>query len=71
MSLNLEQYVPEFHAQNVNGERLLQLDSSKLKVICLMVLEIKFRILFVTRKYVVMENTRLERTEEAQSSNNE
>lgn len=33
MSLNLEQYVSEFSAQNINGEHLLQLDGSKLKVI--------------------------------------
>ncbi|XP_042327731.1 neurabin-1 isoform X2 [Sceloporus undulatus] len=33
MSLNLEQYVPEFSAQNINGERLLQLDGSKLKAL--------------------------------------
>ncbi|XP_062979160.1 neurabin-1 [Elgaria multicarinata webbii] len=33
MSLNLEQCVPEFSAQNINGERLLQLDSSKLKAL--------------------------------------
>ncbi|XP_060104510.1 neurabin-1 isoform X7 [Heteronotia binoei] len=33
MSLNLEQYVSEFSAQNVNGERLLQLDGSKLKAL--------------------------------------
>ncbi|XP_077160644.1 neurabin-1 isoform X2 [Paroedura picta] len=33
MSQNLEQYVPEFSAQNVNGERLLQLDGSKLKAL--------------------------------------
>lgn len=32
MSLNLEQYVSEFSAQNINGEHLLQLDGSKLKV---------------------------------------
>lgn len=32
MSLNLEQYVSEFSAHNVNGEHLLQLDGSKLKV---------------------------------------
>ncbi|KFO56262.1 Neurabin-1, partial [Corvus brachyrhynchos] len=31
MSLNLEQYVSEFSAQNINGEHLLQLDGSKLK----------------------------------------
>nr|XP_028606939.1 neurabin-1 isoform X6 [Podarcis muralis] len=33
MSLNLEQYVPEFTAQNINGERLVQLDGSKLKAL--------------------------------------
>ncbi|XP_053122012.1 neurabin-1 isoform X11 [Hemicordylus capensis] len=33
MSLNLEQYIPEFNAQNMNGERLLQLDGSKLKAL--------------------------------------
>ncbi|XP_054240717.1 neurabin-1 isoform X3 [Indicator indicator] len=33
MSLNLEQYVSEFSAQNVNGEYLLQLDGSKLKAL--------------------------------------
>ncbi|XP_054846990.1 neurabin-1 isoform X1 [Eublepharis macularius] len=33
MSLNLDQYVPEFSAQNVNGERLLRLDGSKLKAL--------------------------------------
>uniref|UniRef100_A0A8D0H5N2 SAM domain-containing protein n=1 Tax=Sphenodon punctatus TaxID=8508 RepID=A0A8D0H5N2_SPHPU len=33
MSLNLEQYVPEFSVQNINGERLLQLDGSKLKAL--------------------------------------
>lgn len=33
MSLNFEQYVSEFTAQNINGEHLLQLDGSKLKVI--------------------------------------
>lgn len=32
-SLNLEQYVSEFSAQNINGEHLLQLDGNKLKVI--------------------------------------
>lgn len=38
MSLNLEQYVSEFSAQNITGEQLLQLDGNKLKVknyICL------------------------------------
>ncbi|NWZ63728.1 NEB1 protein, partial [Acrocephalus arundinaceus] len=33
MSLNLEQYVSEFNAQNINGEHLLQLDGSKLKAL--------------------------------------
>ncbi|NXN98566.1 NEB1 protein, partial [Rhinopomastus cyanomelas] len=33
MSLNLEQYVAEFSAQNINGEHLLQLDGSKLKAL--------------------------------------
>ncbi|KAJ6666641.1 hypothetical protein lerEdw1_020365, partial [Lerista edwardsae] len=33
MSLNLEQYVPEFSAQNINGERLIQLDGTKLKAL--------------------------------------
>ncbi|XP_058152947.1 neurabin-1 isoform X2 [Dasypus novemcinctus] len=33
MSLNLEQYVSEFSAQNVTGEQLLQLDGSKLKAL--------------------------------------
>ncbi|XP_030366905.1 neurabin-1 isoform X2 [Strigops habroptila] len=33
MSLNLEQYVSEFSAQNINGEHLLQLDGSKLKAL--------------------------------------
>ncbi|XP_072859298.2 neurabin-1 isoform X2 [Pogona vitticeps] len=33
ISLNLEQYVPEFNAQNINGEHLLQLDGSKLKAL--------------------------------------
>uniref|UniRef100_A0A8C8S626 Neurabin-1 n=1 Tax=Pelusios castaneus TaxID=367368 RepID=A0A8C8S626_9SAUR len=33
MSLNLEQYVSEFTAQNINGEHLLQLDGSKLKAL--------------------------------------
>jgi neurabin len=32
MSLNLEQYVSEFSAQNISGEQLLQLDGNKLKV---------------------------------------
>ncbi|XP_049640411.1 LOW QUALITY PROTEIN: neurabin-1 [Suncus etruscus] len=31
MSLNLEQYVSEFNAQNITGEQLLQLDGNKLK----------------------------------------
>ncbi|XP_050797647.1 neurabin-1 isoform X4 [Gopherus flavomarginatus] len=33
MSLNFEQYVSEFTAQNINGEHLLQLDGSKLKTL--------------------------------------
>ncbi|KAM5203622.1 neurabin-1 isoform 11-T22 [Hipposideros larvatus] len=33
MSLNLEQYVPEFSAQNITGEQLLQLDGNKLKAL--------------------------------------
>ncbi|XP_062839920.1 neurabin-1 isoform X7 [Anolis carolinensis] len=33
VSLNLEQYVPEFSTQNINGERLLQMDGSKLKAL--------------------------------------
>ncbi|XP_059027144.1 neurabin-1 isoform X9 [Mustela lutreola] len=33
MSLNLEQYVSEFSAQNVTGEQLLQLDGNKLKAL--------------------------------------
>ncbi|NWR44415.1 NEB1 protein, partial [Regulus satrapa] len=33
MSLNLEQYVSQFSAQNINGEHLLQLDGSKLKAL--------------------------------------
>ncbi|KAM4685020.1 neurabin-1 [Amazona ochrocephala] len=33
MSLNLEQYVSEFSAQNINGEHLLQLDGSKLRAL--------------------------------------
>ncbi|NWH74110.1 NEB1 protein, partial [Piaya cayana] len=33
MSLNLEQYVSEFSAQNIDGEHLLQLDGSKLKAL--------------------------------------
>ncbi|XP_014795747.1 PREDICTED: neurabin-1 isoform X8 [Calidris pugnax] len=33
MSLNLEQYVSEFSAHNINGEHLLQLDGSKLKAL--------------------------------------
>ncbi|KAM7177245.1 neurabin-1 isoform 5-T6 [Macrochelys suwanniensis] len=33
MSLNFEQYVSEFTAQNINGEHLLQLDGSKLKAL--------------------------------------
>ncbi|XP_061442756.1 neurabin-1 isoform X3 [Rhineura floridana] len=33
MSLNFEQYVPEFRSQNINGECLFQLDGSKLKAL--------------------------------------
>ncbi|KAJ7322331.1 hypothetical protein JRQ81_018618 [Phrynocephalus forsythii] len=33
ISQNLERYVPEFSAQNINGDRLLQLDGSKLKAL--------------------------------------
>ncbi|KAM9231958.1 neurabin-1 isoform 2-T2 [Leptosomus discolor] len=33
MTLNLEQYVSEFSAQNINGEHLLQLDGSRLKAL--------------------------------------
>nr|XP_020030388.1 neurabin-1 isoform X2 [Castor canadensis] len=33
MSLNLEQYVSEFSAQNISGEQLLQLDGNKLKAL--------------------------------------
>ncbi|KAF7252269.1 Neurabin-1 [Varanus komodoensis] len=33
MSLNLEQCVPEFSTQSINGERLLQLDGTKLKAL--------------------------------------
>ncbi|XP_028725649.1 neurabin-1 isoform X6 [Peromyscus leucopus] len=33
MSLNLDQYVSEFSAQNITGEQLLQLDGSKLKAL--------------------------------------
>ncbi|XP_075809846.1 neurabin-1 isoform X9 [Microtus pennsylvanicus] len=33
MSLNLDQYVPEFSAQNITGEQLLQLDGNKLKAL--------------------------------------
>uniref|UniRef100_H9FWV3 Neurabin-1 n=1 Tax=Macaca mulatta TaxID=9544 RepID=H9FWV3_MACMU len=33
MSLNLEQYVSEFSAQNITGEQLLQLDGNKLKAL--------------------------------------
>ncbi|XP_059113332.1 neurabin-1 isoform X2 [Peromyscus eremicus] len=33
MSLNLDQYVSEFGAQNITGEQLLQLDGSKLKAL--------------------------------------
>ncbi|KAG9355453.1 hypothetical protein JZ751_000291 [Albula glossodonta] len=33
MGLNLEQYVPEFTAKNVDGEKLLQVDSTSLKAL--------------------------------------
>ncbi|XP_061110228.1 neurabin-1 isoform X2 [Conger conger] len=33
MGLNLEQYVPEFTAKNVDGEQLLQVDSTSLKAL--------------------------------------
>ncbi|XP_051033106.1 neurabin-1 isoform X9 [Phodopus roborovskii] len=33
MSLNLDQYVSEFSAQNITGEQLLQLDGNKLKAL--------------------------------------
>nr|XP_046272695.1 neurabin-1 isoform X3 [Scatophagus argus] len=33
MGLNLEQYVPEFTAQNIDGEQLLQLESPELKTL--------------------------------------
>nr|XP_034374938.1 neurabin-1 isoform X3 [Arvicanthis niloticus] len=33
MSLNLDQYVSEFSAQNISGEQLLQLDGNKLKAL--------------------------------------
>uniref|UniRef100_A0A8C6MSZ7 Neurabin-1 n=1 Tax=Mus spicilegus TaxID=10103 RepID=A0A8C6MSZ7_MUSSI len=33
MSLGLDQYVPEFSAQNISGEQLLQLDGNKLKAL--------------------------------------
>ncbi|KAM5255675.1 neurabin-1 isoform 1-T1 [Ctenodactylus gundi] len=33
MSVNLEQYVSEFSAQNITGEQLLQLDGNKLKAL--------------------------------------
>ncbi|XP_040328559.1 neurabin-1 isoform X6 [Herpailurus yagouaroundi] len=36
MSLNLEQYVSEFSAQNITGEQLLQLDGNKLKALGMM-----------------------------------
>ncbi|XP_041098420.1 sterile alpha motif domain-containing protein 14-like [Polyodon spathula] len=35
MGLNLEQYIPEFTAKNIDGKQLLQLDGSKLKVLML------------------------------------
>ncbi|KAK6324073.1 hypothetical protein J4Q44_G00064120 [Coregonus suidteri] len=33
MGLNLEQYIPEFTAKNVDGDQLLQLDSNELKTL--------------------------------------
>lgn len=30
--LNMEQYVPEFSARDIDGQQLLQMDGSKLKV---------------------------------------
>lgn len=33
MSLSLDQYVPEFSAQSISGEQLLQLDGNKLKAL--------------------------------------
>ena len=30
--LNMEQYIPEFSAREIDGEQLLQMDNSKLKV---------------------------------------
>lgn len=32
MGLNLEHHIPEFTAQNIDGEQLLQLESPELKV---------------------------------------
>ncbi len=32
MGLNLEHHIPEFTAKNIDGERLLQLESAELKV---------------------------------------
>lgn len=32
MGLNLEHHIPEFTAKNIDGEQLLRLDSSELKV---------------------------------------
>lgn len=32
MGLSLERHIPEFTAKNVNGEQLLQMDSTELKV---------------------------------------
>lgn len=49
MSLNLDQYVSEFSAQNITGEQLLQLDGNKLKVKnSLSVLGYQLCVLFVT-----------------------
>lgn len=32
MGMNMEQYITEFTAMNVDGQQLMQLDSEKLKV---------------------------------------
>lgn len=32
MGMNMEQYITEFTAMNVDGQQLMQLDSDKLKV---------------------------------------
>lgn len=53
MSLNFEQYVSEFTAQNINGEHLLQLDGSKLKVMdCL---GDKLQMLFIVTRDILRE----------------